>query len=105
MENRYIELFLSFLTLVLVVVAIIIFIYTGGSFIFYLVSAIAIIMGLLNIWKISGSLQEHIKKESGLAVQTVRKTARKKAHKPAIAIIPIIPKKKTFKSKRRVVKK
>jgi hypothetical protein len=47
------QLRFSVLTLALILVAVIIFIYTGGSYLFYLVAVVAIIFGIVNFWMIS----------------------------------------------------
>ncbi len=43
----------SIFTLALILVAVIIFIYAGGSYLFYLVAGIAIIAGMINFWMVS----------------------------------------------------
>lgn len=74
MDNKYVELSLSFLTLVLVIIAVIIFIKTGGSILFYSISLITVIVGLVNMWKISKSGEEQIEEKI--------KYIKKRIHKP-----------------------
>lgn len=50
-ESR--ELILSLATVILVVIAISVFIYTGGSYIFYIIAIIAFIVGIVNFWLLS----------------------------------------------------
>lgn len=80
MDNKYMELSLSFSTLVLVIIAVIIFIKTGGSLIFYIVSTITVVVGLVNMWKISRSGEEHIEKR----IKSIERTI----HKPRIKSKP-----------------
>ncbi len=82
MKDRYLELLLSFITLALIVIAIIIFIYTGGSVAFYAVTVVAIIVGFINALLISriGS-EEGRRPRRGSAVRIRRaagRTARRK---------------------------
>lgn len=53
MKDRHLELLLSFATLVLIIIAITIFIYTGGSLAFYAVAVVAVIVGFANAFVIS----------------------------------------------------
>ncbi len=46
-------LHLSILTLVLIAFAVLIFIYTGGSYLFYFVGVVAFVVGIVNFWIIS----------------------------------------------------
>jgi preprotein translocase subunit SecF len=48
-----IELFLSVLTIVLAVAAIVVFAYTGTKGAFYIIVAVAIVVGFVNAWFIS----------------------------------------------------
>ena len=58
MEKVRTELLSSLLTVVLSITAIIIFIYHGGSIMFYIVAAFALAFGLLNAWILSKSSEE-----------------------------------------------
>jgi 4-hydroxybenzoate polyprenyltransferase len=76
MKRESKELILSSITVILVAIAISVFIYTGGGYIFYIVAIPAFITGIINFWLLSTDNNSALRENKAAAHTGARRSRR-----------------------------